>query len=225
MKDWKRLPFLCVGLAICNVIIYLCCLFGIGDFYIAGGLDAPAVIGEGEYYRIISSLFLHGNSTHLFNNMMILLFLGAMLEKELGHVRFLVLYFLSGIGGNLLSLYVKVREAEAAVSIGASGAVFGLDGVLVAMVVFWGEKPNVMAPQRGFLVVLLWGNQPNDITPQRVILVVLLSLYSGFTSTNVDNAAHIGGLITGFTAGCIVCAIRHVGKKNSHIGDESAFGR
>lgn len=206
MKDWKRLPFLCVGLAICNVIIYLCCLFGIGDFYIAGGLDAPAVIGEGEYYRIISSLFLHGNSTHLFNNMMILLFLGAMLEKELGHVRFLVLYFLSGIGGNLLSLYVKVREAEAAVSIGASGAVFGLDGVLVAMVLFWGKKPN-------------------DMTPQRVILVVLLSLYSGFTSTNVDNAAHIGGLITGFTAGCIVCAIRHVGKKNSHIGDESAFGR
>ncbi|MGN1196349.1 MAG: rhomboid family intramembrane serine protease [Acetatifactor sp.] len=206
MKDWKRLPFICVGLAICNVIIYLCCLFGIGDFYIAGGLDAPAVIGEGEYYRIISSLFLHGNSTHLFNNMMILLFLGAMLEKELGHVRFLVLYFLSGIGGNLLSLYVKVREAEAAVSIGASGAVFGLDGVLVAMVLFWGKKPN-------------------DMTPQRVILVVLLSLYSGFTSTNVDNAAHIGGLITGFTAGCIVCAIRHVGKKNSHIGDESAFGR
>ena len=206
MKDWKRLPFLCVGLAICNVIIYLCCLFGIGDFYIAGGLDAPAVIGEGEYYRIISSLFLHGNSTHLFNNMMILLFLGAMLEKELGHVRFLVLYFLSGIGGNLLSLYVKVREAEAAVSIGASGAVFGLDGVLVAMVLFWGKKPN-------------------DMTPQRVILVVLLSLYSGFTSTNVDNAAHIGGLITGFTAGCIVCAIRHVGKKNSHIGDENAFGR
>lgn len=206
MKDWKRLPFICVGLSICNVIIYLCCLFGIGDFYIAGGLDAPAVIGEGEYYRIISSLFLHGNSTHLFNNMMILLFLGAMLEKELGHVRFLVLYFLSGIGGNLLSLYVKVREAEAAVSIGASGAVFGLDGVLVAMVLFWGKKPN-------------------DMTPQRVILVVLLSLYSGFTSTNVDNAAHIGGLITGFTAGCIVCAIRHVGKKNSHIGDESAFGR
>lgn len=206
MKDWKRLPFICVGLAICNVIIYLCCLFGIGDFYIAGGLDAPAVIGEGEYYRIISSLFLHGNSTHLFNNMMILLFLGAMLEKELGHVRFLVLYFLSGIGGNLLSLYVKVREAEAAVSIGASGAVFGLDGVLVAMVLFWGKKPN-------------------DMTPQRVILVVLLSLYSGFTSTNVDNAAHIGGLITGFTAGCIVCAIRHVGKKNSHIGEESAFGR
>lgn len=206
MKDWKRLPFICVGLAICNVIIYLCCLFGIGDFYIAGGLDAPAVIGEGEYYRIISSLFLHGNSTHLFNNMMILLFLGAMLEKELGHVRFLVLYFLSGIGGNLLSLYVKAREAEAAVSIGASGAVFGLDGVLVAMVLFWGKKPN-------------------DMTPQRVILVVLLSLYSGFTSTNVDNAAHIGGLITGFTAGCIVCAIRHVGKKNSHIGDENAFGR
>lgn len=206
MKDWKRLPFICVGLAICNVIIYLCCLFGIGDFYIAGGLDAPAVIGEGEYYRIISSLFLHGNSTHLFNNMMILLFLGAMLEKELGHVRFLVLYFLSGIGGNLLSLYVKVREAEAAVSIGASGAVFGLDGVLVAMVLFWGKKPN-------------------DMTPQRVILVVLLSLYSGFTSTNVDNAAHIGGLITGFTAGCIVCAIRHVGKKNSRIGDENAFGR
>ena len=83
---------------------------------------------------------------------------------------------------------------------------FGLDGVLVAMVLFWGKKPN-------------------DMTPQRVILVVLLSLYSGFTSTNVDNAAHIGGLITGFTAGCIVCAIRHVGKKNSHIGDESAFGR
>ena len=191
MKDWKRLPFICVGLAICNVIIYLCCLFGIGDFYIAGGLDAPAVIGEGEYYRIISSLFLHGNSTHLFNNMMILLFLGAMLEKELGHVRFLVLYFLSGIGGNLLSLYVKVREAEAAVSIGASGAIFGIMGA--------------------FLWILIRNHgRASNMSFVRVLFLVCYCLFGGLTEARIDNAAHFGGLF----AGIIIAVLIY--RKNKH---------
>lgn len=188
MKDWKNLPLVSGGLVICNIIIYICCLFGIGNLYDTGSLDAYAVIYEREYTRVLSSMFLHGSTEHLFSNMIILLFMGAMLEKELGHIRFGILYFLSGIGGNLVSLYGKIRNAETAVSIGASGAVFGLDGVLLSMVLFWGNKPA-------------------DMTPTRVCFVIFLSLYSGLTGEHIDNAAHIGGLITGFVVGCIVCAV------------------
>lgn len=112
-----------------------------------------------------------------------------MIEKEIGHVRYALLFFLSGIGGNLLSLYVKVVTDNPVMSVGASGAVFGLDGVLLSMVLFWDRKlPSV--------------------TPARVILMVIFSLYSGFSETNIDNAAHVGGLLAGFLAGCVVCLTR-----------------
>ncbi|MGN0401595.1 MAG: rhomboid family intramembrane serine protease [Acetatifactor sp.] len=194
MKNRRYLPIVSGGLVICNVIVYICCLFGIGNLYDTGSLDAYAVIYKKEYIRILSSVFLHANTAHLFNNMLILFFMGAMIEKEIGHIRFVILFFLSGIGGNLMSLYAKVRNADTAVSIGASGAVFGLDGVLLAMVLFWGNKPA-------------------DITPKRVCLMIFLSLYSGLTGAQIDNAAHIGGLITGFVAGSIMCVIHRAGQK------------
>lgn len=115
----------------------------------------------------------------MFNNMLILAFLGAMLEKEMGHWRFLMCYFVSGIGGNLFSLTSKLIANDWTSSLGASGAVFGLDGVLLALVLFYDKKMTT-------------------ITPSRVAIMILLSLYSGFTGDNIDNAAHIGGLVTGF---------------------------
>lgn len=144
------------------------------------------VLVVGEYPRIIWSMFLHGSISHIFNNMVILFFLGAMIEKEVGHIRYTMLYFLSGIGGNLLSLFWKVRTGDPSGSIGASGAVFGLDGVMLSMVLFYDRKLE-------------------NATPLRVMLMIVYSLYSGFTGQNIDNAAHVGGLLTGFAAGTAVC--------------------
>ena len=115
--------------------------------------------------------------------------IASMIEKETGHISFAILYFLSGIGGNLVSLLNKIMSNDWSMSIGASGAVFGLDGVLLAMVLFSGRKMST-------------------VTPTRVVLMIVLSLYNGFTGAYIDNAAHIGGLITGFLVGTIVCVLQ-----------------
>lgn len=189
MNRWKELPIVSGVLVVINVLVFLISLFTGSRLYIAGGLDAYAVLAKGEYGRIVWAMFLHSGTAHLFNNMLILFFMGSMIEKEVGHICYALLYFLSGIGGNLLSLYTKVMNNDMSVSIGASGAVFGLDGVLLAMVLFCGRKMPT-------------------VTPVRVVAMIALSLYSGFSGSNIDNAAHVGGLIVGFMGGCIVCILQ-----------------
>ena len=189
LNRWYQQPLVSGALVIVNVIVYIVCMFTGNRLYNMGDLNVFSVLRDGEYGRILWAMFLHVDRGHLFNNMLILFFLGAMIEKEIGHIKYAFLYFLSGIGGNLLSLYSKMMTGEIAGSVGASGAVFGLDGVLLAMVLFWKkELPSV--------------------TPVRVAFMILLSLYSGFTGANVDNMAHLGGLIIGFAGGCVVCMLQ-----------------
>ncbi len=185
---WKEKPIISAALVIINVIIYIICTFTGNLLYNMGRSDVLNVFGNKEYGRMIYSLFLHGDLGHLLNNMFILYFLGAMIVKEVGHIRYAVFYFLSGIGGNVLSLFVKIMNGDLSGSIGASGAIFGLNGVLLAMVLFFNRRME-------------------NVTPIRVVLMISLSLYSGFTGTNVDNAAHMGGLLTGFLTGIIMCLI------------------
>lgn len=165
--------------------------------YNIGELDAAAVLLRREYGRIIYSMFLHAGIDHLFNNMVILFFLGAMIEKVTGHIQLLLIYLLSGIGANICSLLYKVMTMDSMTSVGASGAIFGLDGVLLA----W---------------ILLDRQAMPDVTPRRVLLMIVLSLYSGFTAHNIDNAAHVGGLLTGFAAGALLCALRRR-KRNREV--------
>ncbi|MGN1145331.1 MAG: rhomboid family intramembrane serine protease, partial [Acetatifactor sp.] len=186
--EWKKKPIVSATLVIINVIVYIICTFTGNLLYNMGRSSVLNVLVDKEYGRIVYSLFLHGNISHLFNNMLILFFLGAMIEKEVGHIRYAVFYFLSGIGGNALSLFVKVMSGDFSGSIGASGAIFGLDGVLLAMVLFFNGRME-------------------NVTPVRVVLMIVYSLYSGFTGANVDNAAHVGGLLTGFLAGVVMCVI------------------
>ena len=178
------------ALVLTNVFVYILCI-SMGDtLYRAGVLNAESVIRGKEYGRILWAMFFHADINHLFNNMLILFFLGAMLEKEIGHVRFGTIYLLSGIGGNLLSLVMKVIHNDSTASLGASGAVFGMDGLLLA-------------------IVILSDRRMESVTPTRVVLMIALSLYSGFTGGNIDNAAHVGGLIVGFLAGGIMCMIQN----------------
>lgn len=189
MNKWKELPFISGLLVAVNVIVFVICMFTGNALYRLGQLDVIDVLIRGEYGRILWAMFLHVDMTHIVNNMLILFFMGAMIEREVGHISYAVLYFLSGIGGNVLSLFVKFMNSDATGSVGASGAVFGLDGVLLAMVLMSGRKmPNV--------------------TPIRVVVMICLSLYSGFSATNIDNAAHVGGLIVGFLGGCVVCILQ-----------------
>lgn len=188
MRKWKEQPVVSGVLVAVNVIVFLICTFTGDLLYNMGELDVWDVLANGEYGRIVWAMFLHADINHIFNNMVILFFLGAMIEKEAGHIRYALLYFASGIGGNLASLWSKYMNHEMAASIGASGAVFGLDGVLLAMVLFAGRRMP-------------------SVTPTRVVLMIVFSLYSGFTGQNVDNAAHVGGLLTGFILGSVMCII------------------
>ena len=196
MSRWKQQPWVSGALVIINVIVYVVCIFTGSVLYDRGDLNVLSVVVQREYGRILWSMFLHVDRNHLFNNMLILFFLGAMIEKEIGHIKYAFLYFLSGLGGNILSLYFKVLTGEIVGSVGASGAVFGLDGVLLAMVLFWKrELPSV--------------------TPIRVAFMIFLSLYSGFSAANIDNAAHIGGLVIGFLGGYVVCMLQRYKQNNT----------
>lgn len=197
MKRGQELPIVSGILVAVNVIVYLICTFTGNLLYNIGELDAAAVLLRREYGRIIYSMFLHAGIDHLFNNMVILFFLGAMIEKVTGHIQLLLIYLLSGIGANICSLLYKVMTMDSMASVGASGAIFGLDGVLLA----W---------------ILLDRQAMPDVTPRRVLLMIVLSLYSGFTAHNIDNAAHVGGLLTGFAAGALLCALRRR-KRNREV--------
>lgn len=189
MKRLQDVPIVSGLLVGINVLVFIVCIFTGDALYRAGILWAYAVLENREFGRILWAMFLHSDIGHLFNNMVILFFLGAMIEKEVGHVRYGVLYFLSGIGGNLLSLLVKALTGDMVGSIGASGAVFGLDGALLAM-------------------VLLSGRKMENVTPGRVIFMVVYSLYAGFNGENIDNATHVGGLIVGFGVAAVMCMIQ-----------------
>lgn len=144
-----------------------------------GAMYVPLVIEQGEYYRLFTSMFLHFGFEHLLNNMVVLVLVGWNLELEIGTIKFIIIYILSGLSGNLLSAWCEVRTGEYAISAGASGAIFGLIGALL----------YVAIRNKGKI---------GDISGKGLVFMIILSLYYGFTSTGVDNMAHIGGVISGF---------------------------
>ena len=148
------------------------------NWLLLGANYAPAVIEEKEFYRLFTSMFLHSDIEHLFNNMLLLCYIGRLLEEQMGKIRYLFVYFLSGTIAGLFSIGYNTHIGQPAFCIGASGAVFGLTGAM-AVFVLW--KQGRMA----------------QINKRQMLIMVLLSLYSGFVETNIDNAAHIGGLLAG----------------------------
>lgn len=144
-----------------------------------GAMYVPYIAEAGEYYRLFSSMFLHFGFEHLMNNMIALGVIGSNLEIEIGRIKFLFIYLASGLCGNILSAVWDIRAGEYVVSAGASGAIFGLIGALL----------YVAIRNRG---------QIGTISGRGILFMIVISLYYGFTSGGVDNAAHIGGLISGF---------------------------
>ena len=173
-----------VALIVINVaVFFILTMFGDTEDAVFmlqhGAMYEPNIIEGHEYYRIFTCLFLHFGITHLLNNMVLLGALGWNLELEIGKVRFVIIYFASGIIGNIVSLFYDLTLEQPAVSAGASGAIFGLMGALLYVVI----------ANRGRL---------GRLAGRGMLVMVILSLYFGLTSTGVDNLAHIGGLVSGF---------------------------
>lgn len=152
---------------------------GITQFVAEFALFGPSV-AEGEWYRLVTSGFLHAGIIHIGFNMFLLLVLGRLLEPALGTPRFLVLYFASLLAGSLGALVVEPN----AVTIGASGAVFGLAGAV--FVLARGRGMDALAGEIGFLIVF--------------------NLIFSFASPRISVGGHIGGLIGGILCALVIVA-------------------
>lgn len=154
----------------------------------------PAVL-DGEWWRILSSMFLHIGLFHLFMNMLALYYLGTTVERLYGKGRFLIIYLLGGIGGGLASIAFTVN-----VSAGASGALFGLFGALL----FFG-----LIYKRLFFQTMGSG----------LLMLIGINVIFGFIFPQIDNGAHLGGLIMGFVASAAV----HLPGKRKPLRQAAAF--
>ena len=179
-----------VLLVAANVIVFLVLSFqgmteNAGFMLQHGAMYVPYIIGKGEYYRLFTSMFLHFGYDHLINNMIALAAMGWNLELDIGKIKFLIVYFVSGLAGNILSAWWDIQTGSMVVSAGASGAIFGIIGALL----------YVAIRNRGRI---------GEISGRGLVAMVVLTLYYGFTSGGVDNMAHIGGLAAGFLSGVLL---------------------
>ncbi len=149
-----------------------------------GAMYEPLVVERGEYYRLFTCMFLHFGVQHLLYNMLLLIFVGDMLEKAVGKVRYLMIYLGGGILGNLFSMVVVMRTGSYAVSAGASGAIFAVVGALVFLAV---KNRDRISQEE------IW----------RLMIMAVLSLIEGFTQTGTDSMAHLGG----FLGGVVICLL------------------
>lgn len=147
--------------------------------YRMGALYWPAVVEGKEYYRLITSAFLHFGSAHLANNMLLLFVIGSRLEEALGKWKFLILYFVSGILAGMTSIGYNMLQNRMVIAAGASGAIFGIIGGMV-----W-----VVIAERG---------KVQGLGIRQMAVFAALSLYGGFADQHTDNAAHLGGMAAGF---------------------------
>lgn len=123
----------------------------------------PEYIKDGQYWRLITSMFMHFGLMHILNNMVVLGAVGQIVEKAMGHVKLLITFLVSGMCGSVLSYIVMLYNNDFAVSAGASGAIFGLMGALVWIVI----------ANRGFY---------EGISRQQAVFMVILMIYYGVST-------------------------------------------
>ena len=193
MRDWKQeiKPFgVTCMFALINVVVFLV-LEIIGNtedvtFMLDHGAIYPVqIVQEHEYWRLLTATFMHFGFIHLLNNMVILITAGKILEHAMGHFKFAILYIFSGLGGSTLSFLQMWFSGDYAVAAGASGAIFGIIGALL-----W--------------VVLRHKGRYETLTSRGLLVMIVLCLYYGVSTGGVDNWGHIGGLLGGFLLGILL---------------------
>ncbi len=200
-----RLP-VTASLIAANVVVYL----GVSSLAAAAGVPwnvalvnqlgavleegalVPALVAQGEAWRLLTSIFLHSGLIHLAFNMVALYFLGSFAETAFGRWRFLSLYVLSGLSGGIAYLYFGTFDQPA---VGASGAIFGLLGSILGY-----------ALRRG---TFSWQNP----LIRQLLILLALNIYLGVSIANISNTAHMGGLAGGFVFGRLMAPTVYSRKK------------
>ena len=185
-----------------NVLLFTAAALGGAGWFIpnaaieiAAGSNFGPLTSHGEWWRLITALFVHFGLIHLLFNMWALAAFGALAERLLGITSFVFIYFVSGIAGNLASITLRPSIDTA----GASGAIFGILGALLA--VYWRNKRTLP-----FAVV--------RSERAAVLMFAFFALLGGFLYKGVDNAAHLGGLITGLLLGLTLSNARRYAAAN-----------
>lgn len=178
-----------------NVFIFLAgILFGLSDLFINLFANYGPYVVAGDYYRLITSAFLHGNVLHLFFNMYALYIIGSQVESFFGKGKYLIIYILSALSGSILSALLNQNS----VSVGASAAIFGLFGAIL----YFGYNYRVYLG--------------NTVTSQ-MLPVVLINLFLGFVVPGIDMYAHVGGLIGGVLVSMGLGVATREDNRNSRI--------
>ena len=185
----NKVPYITYFLIILNIICYLVPILlnqyenVLNDYCVHG----PSIRG-GQYYRLITGIFLHGSVPHIFFNCYALYVIGSQIENFLGKIKYVIIYLFSGVIGALFSMIFGGGTG----SIGASGAIFGLMGALL----YFGYHYRVYL---------------GTVIKSQIIPLILINLALGFILAGIDNFAHIGGLI----GGCMITMALGVKDKSS----------
>ena len=190
----KGLPFINIAIVAINIIVFILCTFIPDMLYNKGAFSFLFVEESKEYYRLLTNIFIHADINHLFSNMLILFFLGNIVEEKIGHTKYFLLYFISAMAGNVASSVYEIQLNQMYFTVGASGAIFGVIGAVL-------------------MLVLTEGGRWETITLPGMLLMLGYSLYSGFVVESVNNAAHIGGMLAGFIVMGMFCVINMLRKK------------
>lgn len=167
-----------IGFVAINILLFIFSVFCGDLLYRAGAFSLQYLRHGREWWRFITSMFLHADLDHLAGNMLMLYLAGELVEKYIGRRKYTILYFSSGVSGSLLYAAYEYYMDSYADTIGASGAVFGIVGAL-------------------FVIVLHHKGRYGDITIGRMVFMLIYMVYMGLRVSNVNNAAHIGGLLSG----------------------------
>jgi rhomboid protease GluP len=195
MQETLPKPYLTRAILAANIAIFIlmaifsqgqAILSPTGEFLLAVGADYGPLALSSEPWRLVSSMFIHIGLIHIMMNMYVLQDICTVIELFYGSQKLLIIYLIAGIGGSLISLYAN----PIGISAGASGAVFGAYGALLAF---------FQAHRQQFTSNFI------EKRSQTIIAFIIYNLAFGALSKHIDNACHIGGLIFGYLAGhCVM---------------------
>jgi rhomboid protease GluP len=193
------------ALIVANTLAFIAmCLYAVGrrlpwsEVYVLFGSQYGPLVWHGEPWRLITAMFLHLNLKHLWGNMLALYFCGVLAEEVYGSARFAGIYLLAGLAGGVLSscLHPTIN------ALGASGAIFGVFGALLAYLL---HRPQDFS--------IRWAARIGGA----VASIIVTNLLIGWAVPWIDNAAHLGGLLGGFTTGWLMA--RSASRRMSLIGE------
>ena len=189
MQELRKYSYCSVNIALAAIqaVVFALCMVTGDRLYLAGRCGTNLVLAQKEYWRLLTSVFLHSGLYHLGSNLLVQVLMGNAVERNLGHIKYLILYIVSGAGGNVISVLYDRAQGVNTYSVGASGAVFGVMGALVVLIIKGRKKLRTgssMLVRAGF--------------------AVFYAVYAGFRTPYTDNAAHLGGLAFGIALGVLL---------------------